>query len=141
MPPDFTDVVWHSIAYSERNEFVDPVAVRVSAHYENNRFGCRNAEIELHDDIVTLMYRYQAGAPARQFYDNTGTCVAPEHAIRIPRNCWASIEYNGRYTCIDTANWWYEHVVVNVAVGDHIALNCFVATQPIEHYKQLAHLR
>ena len=141
VPTDFTDLVWHSITYSERNKFADPVGVRVSKHCENDRFGCRNAEIERHEDFATLIYRYQTGAPARQFYDQTGTCVAPEHAIKIPRNRWASIEYNGRYTCIDTGNWWYEHVVVNVAVGDRIASNCFVATQPIEHYMQLAHLR
>ncbi len=111
MPTDFTDLVWHSIAYSERNKFVEPIAVWVSAHCENNRFGCRNAEIEFRDDMVTLVYRYQTGAPERQLYDDTGTCVAVEHAISIPRNRWASIEYNSRYTCIDTGNWWYEHVV------------------------------
>ncbi len=36
------------------------------------------------------------------------------------------MEYNSRYTCIDTGNWWYEHVVLNVANGDQIASNCFV---------------
>lgn len=141
MPPDLTDLVWHSIAYSERNKFANPVAVRVSTNCENNRFGCRNAELELHEDFATLIYRYQTGAPARQFFDKTGTCVAPEHAIKIPRGRWAAIEYNGRFTCIDTGNWWYEHMVINVAVGDSIASNCFMATQPIENYTQLAHLR
>jgi hypothetical protein len=61
--------------------------------------------------------------------------------IAISRNSWASIEYNDRLTCIDTGNWWYEHVIVNVAVGDNIPANVFLTTQPIEHYTQLAHLR
>ena len=139
-PADFPKLVWHSITYSERNEFVDPIAVDVSEDCENNRFGCRNAEIELHDDSATLIYLYQTGAPARQFFDRTGTCVAPEHSIEIPRNRWASIEYNGRSSCIDTGNWWYEHVVINVAVGNNIAPNVFSTTQPIERYTQLAQL-
>lgn len=141
MPNEFTDLVWHSIAYSERNKFADPVAVRVVANCEDNRFGCRNAEVELHDDLAILTYRYQTGAPARQFFDKTGTCVAPEHAIKIPNNRWASIEYNGRFSCIDTGNWWYEHMVINVAVGSSISCNCFMATEPIESYTQLARLR
>ncbi len=141
LPNEIPNLLWHSVAYSERNEFSDPIAVRVSTTCENNRFGCRNAEIQLHDNSATLIYRYQTGAPARQFFDKTGTYVAPEHIIEIPLNCWASIEYNGRFSCIDTGNWWYEHAVVNVAVGDIVSANVFMTTQPIEHYTQLAHLR
>lgn len=141
IPSDFSNLIWHSIAYSDRNKFVEPIAVKVSTKCENDRFGCRNVEIELHDNSATLIYRYQTGAPARQFFDKAGTCVAPEHLIEIPQNRWAAVEYNGRFTCIDTGNWWYEHVVVNVAVGDNLLSNVFVTTQPIEHYSQLAHLR
>jgi hypothetical protein len=50
-------------------------------------------------------------------------------------NRWASIEYNGRFTCIDTGNWWYEHMVINVAVGDFIPSNCFMASEPIENLR------
>jgi hypothetical protein len=95
----------------------------------------------LDDNSATLIYRYQTGAPARRFFDKTGTYVAPEHSIEIPLNCWASIEYNGRFSCIDTGNWWYEHSVVNVAVGDVVSANVFMTTQPMERYTQLAHLR
>jgi hypothetical protein len=141
LPSDFSNLVWHSISYSERNKFMEPFAVKVSTSFENNRFGCRNAEIQLQDNSATLIYRYQSGAPVRRFFDKTGTYVAPEHLIAISRNSWASIEYNDRLTCIDTGNWWYEHVIVNVAVGDNIPANVFLTTQPIEHYTQLAHLR
>lgn len=133
-------LLWHSVAYSERNKFAEPIAVHVATDCEDTRFGCTNAELEMHDNSVTLIYRYQTGAPARQFFDKTGTCVAPERYIEIPQNRWASIEYNGRYSCIDTGNWWYEHVVVNVAVGNVVSTNVFMATKPIEHYSQLAHL-
>lgn len=141
LPNDIPNLLCHSVAYSERNEFAEPIAVRVSTTCENNRFGCTNAEIELHDNSATLIYRYQTGAPARRFFDKTGTYVAPEHSIEIPLNCWASIEYNGRFSCIDTGNWWYEHSVVNVAVGDVVSANVFMTTQPMERYTQLAHLR
>lgn len=137
----FAPLLWHSVLYSERNRFTEPFAVNVATHCDNNRFGCTNAELELHDDSATLIYRYQTGAPARRFFDKTGTCVAPEHSIEIPPNRWASIEYNGPYSCIDTGNWWYEHVVVNVAVASVISANVFMASSPLERYTQLAHLR
>ena len=134
-------LLWHAVAFSEHNEFTQPVSVNVTTHCANNRFGCTNAEIELRDTSAILMYRYQTGAPARRYFDKTGTYVAPEHRIDIPNHCWASIEYNGRYSCIDTGNWWYEHVVVNVAVGDVVSSTVFMTTDPIERYTQLAYLR
>lgn len=140
MRDEIAPLLWHSVVYSERNRFVDPVAVNVFTKCDDNRFGCVNAEIELHEDSATLIYRYQTGAPARKFFDKTGTCVAPEHRIEIPNNRWGTIEYNGRFSCIDSGNWWYEHVVVNVVVGPSLSSNAFMATQPIERYAQLAHL-
>jgi hypothetical protein len=98
MPTEVTDLVWHSIAYSETNNFARPVAVRVATHCENNRFGCRNAEVKACDDFATLTYQYETGAPARQFFDKTGTYVAPQYSIEIPPNRWASLEYNDRYS-------------------------------------------
>lgn len=141
IPCGFPALVWHSIAYSETNQFHEPIANKVSENCENNRFGCRNAEVEWNADSATLIYRYQTGAPERQFFDNTGTPVAPEHAIEIPTNHWAAVEYNGRFTCIDTGNWWYEHMVVNVAVGKKLPPNIFIMTRPIERFTQLAYLR
>ncbi len=138
---DFPPLLWHSVAYSERNQFEKPIAIHIATQCNNNRFGCINAEIELHNDYAILMYRYQTGAPAPQFFDKNGNCVAPEHSIEIPHNHWASIEYNSRYTCIDSGNWWYEHVVVNVAVGASISPSVFMVTKPMERYCQLAHLR
>ena len=137
----FPPLLWHSVVYSEHNRFTEPFAINVTTDCDNHRFGCVNAEIELHDDSATLTYRYQTGAPARQFFDKTGTCVAPEHLIEIPNNRWGTIEYNGRFSCIDSGNWWYEHVVVNVAVAQSFSPNAFMATKPIERYTQLARLR
>jgi len=134
-------LLWHSIAYSERNSFAEPFAADSASTCVDNLFGCTNVEIALHDHSATLTYRYQSGAPARQFFDKAGQCVPVEHVIEIPESCWASIEYNGRYSCIDTGAWWYEHVVVNVAVGGFVSPNVFMSTKPIEHYAQLARLR
>ncbi len=66
--------------------------------------------------------------------------MPPAHSIEVTPNRWAAIEYNGRFSCIDTENWWYEHVVVNVAVGNSVDANVFTNSDPIEHYCQLAKL-
>ncbi len=138
LPDDLKNIVWHSVAYSECNRFAAPISVRVTGHCEDNRYGCKNAEVERYDDYAILTYRYQTGAPARQFFGQSGTPVAPEHSIKIPWNRWASVEYNGRFACIDTGNWWYERVVINVACGDSIPFNCFRGSEPFENYTQLA---
>ncbi len=137
---DLPDVLWHKVGFGETNRFESPLVNEVTSHVENNRFGCRNIYIDWTDCAATLTYRYHSGAPERFFFDNTGTPVPPEHSIHISMNHWASIEYNGRFTCIDTGNWWYEHAVANVAVMRSFDHRVFVASAPCEHYTQLAAL-
>jgi len=137
---DSAPVIWHAVEYSERNDFAEPCSVNSTTHMPNNRFGCSNIEIELRQDFAVLTYRYQTGAPARRFFDKSVNYLPPEHSIEVVNNRWASIEYNGRCSCIDTGNWWYEHVVVNVAVGNPVDANVFCTSTPIERYCQLAKL-
>jgi hypothetical protein len=138
---DSAPVVWHAVTYSERNDFVEPFSANTTIHISNNRFGCRNVEVEIREDSAILTYRYQTGVPARRFFDKSGNYVPPEHSIVVTENRWSSIEYNGRFSCIDTGNWWYEHVIVNVAVGTSIEANIFATSDPIEQYCQLTKLR
>jgi len=140
LPPGRPVLVWHDVLFSERNRFAGPFSEAVKTSAEDDRFGCSNVEIAIHHDAATLTYRYQTGAPARAFFAKTGEFRPPEHAITIQLNQWASVEYNGRLTSISTGDWWYEHVVVNVAVAESISPDVFIATEPIERYRQLAKL-
>lgn len=139
IPEEFPAVVWQKISFSERDQFATP-SQQVTPFASNERFGCHNAIVVSDGDSAVLTYRYQQGAPAPRFFDKTGTCVSPEHSIRIGPNQWASVEYNGRFSDVDTGNWWYEQMVVNVAFGDAIDPQIFIACEPIECYSRLAHL-
>lgn len=133
-------LTWHVIRFSEDNEFRMPSAETVSESCDDSSFGCHNIEVTFTETSATLLYRYQTGAPAIQFFDRHGTPVPPEHRINIPSHRWASVEYNARYTDLYSGNWWYEHVTVNVAVGPSISDNVFLANKPIERFTQLTRL-
>lgn len=133
-------IVWHSLSFGEQNKFNSAIADKLNKPNKDNQFGCNNIFVQLNDTSATLTYRYRDGAPARQFYDTAGTPVVPEHSIVVQPNQWATVEYNGRSTYWDCGTWYYEHVVVNLAVGDRIESNVFTAGSPIEHYKQIASL-
>ena len=140
IPADFPDLVWHTIKFAETDRFENPHTESVVSDSSDDQFGCSNISIDHSDDSAVLTYRYRDGAPPRQFYDKTGTSVSPSHAIEIGINQWAAIEYNGRHTTRD-GMWWYEHVIVNVAVAATLDHRAFLANTPIERYTQLASLR
>lgn len=135
-----SSLIWHAIRFSEDNRFQIPSAETVSESCGDNSFGCRNVEVTFTETSATLLYRYQTGAPAIQFFDSHGTPVPPEHGINIHSGRWASVEYNARYTDLYSGNWWYEHVTVNVAVGPSISDNIFLANEPVGRFAQLARL-
>ena len=140
IPEQFPSLIWHSVHFSEVNSFKAPCLNDIRTSALNEQFGCANIEIKLGNNSAILTYRYQAGAPARIFYSKSGDYIACEHSIAIDSGHWAAVEYNGRFACIDTGNWWYEHVVVNVAVAEIVTANFFLISSPLERYLQLAHL-
>ena len=140
IPPDFPTLVWHTLRFAENNRFETPHSEAIETDCSDDQFGCSNISIERGDDSAVLAYRYRDGAPPRQFYDKTGTNVSPSHSIVVGMNQWATIEYNGRHSTRD-GMWWYEHVIVNVAVTKTLDHRAFLATTPIERYTQLALLR
>ncbi len=140
IPTDFPALIWHTVKFAENNRFENPHTDSSCTNSPDDQFGCSNISVDLADNSAVLTYRYRDGAPPRQFYDKTGTSVSPSHSIKIRPNQWAAIEYNGRHTTRD-GMWWYEHVIVNVAVADTIDHRAFLAHSPIERYTQLASLR
>ena len=140
IPSGFPDLVWHTLKFGESNRFESPHTETVSTTSSDDQFGCSNISIELAESSAILTYRYQDGAPPRQYFDKTGTNVSPTHSISIGLNQWAAVEYNGRHT---TRNgmWWYEHVIVNVAVASTLDHRAFLDGAPIDRYARLALLR
>ncbi len=140
IPDDFPTLVWHTLKFAENNRFEAPHTEAIDTESSDDRFGCSNISIDLTNDSAVLTYRYRDGAPPRQFFDKTGANVSPSHSITVGMNQWATIEYNGRHSTRD-GMWWYEHVIVNVAVATSLDHRAFLANMPIERYTQLASLR
>lgn len=141
IPEDFPSIIWHSVQFSERNEFATPCVNERRTHEAEELFRYAKVEILLQEKAAVLTFIYQSGgAPVRAFYSKQGVPVAPAHSITIPPRRWAAVEHNGRYAERFDGNWWYEHIVVNVALLPIPATNIFTSSPPIERYCQLAHL-
>jgi hypothetical protein len=111
---------------------------------EGYAYGC--VRIYSHADGVQIRYQYDranAGAPDRWFFNTaTGYGESPTRQLTVQPGQWARICYNGRFSCFDTGNWWYEQVTVNVAwfVGEPDG-RIFVDTKPDCELRMMAHLR
>jgi hypothetical protein len=108
----------HTLAYSEENRFA--AQLRDEFKRISLPFQFASTEIDYSGDTAILTYRYKNGAPARTYHDNTGTLAPVQHSLRVPANSWAFLEYNSRRSDSDTGKWWYEHIIINIAVGPQI---------------------
>jgi hypothetical protein len=94
-----------------------------------------------------LLVRYQydsghGGAPDRWFFNvSRGYGESPGRSFVVHAGQWVRVCYNGRFSCIDSGQWWYTQVTVNVAwFADHPSSQVFVNSQPAQELKMLADL-
>ena len=139
-PADSRQLVWHDVKLSEEDQFSLPREGELKTQPLNERFGTRCAFIDEATCPASLTYRWTNGAPERMFTDPTGRYVPVEKRFLIKAGEWASVQYNGRFSGIDSGNWWYELETVNVGVMDPFNSHCFLDCPPAKIYQQLASL-
>ncbi len=130
----------HGVAFSESNDFAEPLASRTTAPGISTKFNTRNSTIELADDSATVIYEWRAGAPERQFFDKSGTPVPVRKQLQVRTNEWVRLEYNARFTGFDCGRWWYEHSIINTAWASPECLDVFLNSEPSASLQQLEHL-
>jgi hypothetical protein len=64
------------------------------------------------------------------------------HIVVVQQGGWVRIRWNGRFTCIDTGNWWYESVALNIGVHPDADIpdDFFLRSKPADECSKLAHL-
>ena len=75
-----------------------------------------------------------AGAPAREH-----SCH-PKKLGAIRGGETAQVIYNGRHTCIDSGDWWYEQHIYNIGIAP-LNPNAFTAGQAAMQHRDIACLR
>lgn len=133
--------------WSDSNAFAEPLSVRrhqvsLAAEFA---FGCVTVSAEA--ARLRVRYRYDqanGGAPDRWFFNcgsNGASYGEPGPTLVVRDSEWARVCYNGRFSCIDTGNWWYQQVTVNVAWFDgEPDGRVFLAREPSQELRALAEL-
>ena len=131
--------------WSERNAFATPFSsdsqrIAIADGYS---FGC--VRVSAHADGLRVHYEYgyaNGGAPDRSFLNwPSASGESPGRSIVVRNNQWARVCYNGRFSCIDSGNWWYEQTTVNVAFFDGEPNGrVFLDREPFHELRALADL-
>jgi hypothetical protein len=129
--------------WGARNAFVEPLhrSLRRVATAAGYRFGC--VSVSANPEALSVRYQYDTahgGAPDRWFFNSaTGFGEAPGRNFVVRPGQWVRIRYNGRFSCVDTGNWWYEQVTVNVALFRGVPSGqVFVGSEPSQDLVALA---
>src|SRR5262249_33425349 len=99
------------LRWGERNGFVEPFSThRQHVLIDNGfRFGCVSMMEQA--DGVQVRYRYEpnvGGAPDRRTFTPEGHRESRTRTLPVRDGEWVQVCYNGRFSCIDTGNWWYQ---------------------------------
>lgn len=131
------DKIFHQIlVYVEANDFAAPVKSEF-AEYESESIivGCVKIHVAPERLVVAYEYDYKSGgAPRRR--GRRGEDLREE--VIVERGSWARVKYNGRFTGDE---WWYEKVVVNVALCKDNETGAFYSGVPPREIAHMARLR
>ena len=94
-------------------------------------------------DLLRVQFAFPAngGAPLRSTVDPAGNTVPlVQDVCRLAPDQWARVEWNARTSSIDTGEWSYRLITVNVAFGTEFERDLFASTPPSATCSHLADL-
>ena len=131
----------HTVRFWERDNFVPTDGV---ARFETiSELPIRDLTVQRTADGVSIVHsrdQLNAAIADRLYNDEFGNTVYDIDAFSLVDDEWGQIQYNGRYTCIDSGRWWYEQSVYNVGLFADIDTKRFVDTNPTHRFVELATL-
>lgn len=104
--------------------------------------GCVSVSSEPGGLRVRYEYNESGGAPARWCDDEVGNRVGVTHCLAVGDGKWAQVRYNARFSCVDTGQWWYQQLTVNVAwFASEPDGRIFLERKPTKRLSLIAKLR
>ena len=134
-------ITLHTVRFWERDDFVPSDGV--TRFYTIAELPLRDLTIRPASDGVSVVHirdQLNAAIADRLYTDEFGNTVYGIDAFSLSDGEWGQIQYNGRYTCIDSGRWWYEQSVYNIGLFTDIDVKRFTATDPIDRFVELATL-
>jgi hypothetical protein len=112
---------------------------------ESSEVKLQGVLIKTSKENIQVYFKYSVhdcGKPYRSRYDNTGTLtMLEEKAFTLNKNEYGRVVFNGRYTDLDSGNWWYEKKVYNIIDLDKAKKDIFIRNNPLKVYEQMAVLK
>ena len=129
--------------WREHNQFVEPYHTYRKIPFASGfHFGCVTVSATMNG--LQVDYQYDpgfVGAPDRRGFAPEGHRAAKPRRFFARDGEWIQVCHNGRFSDIDTGNWWYELVTVNVAFfAGGLDSRVFVTRRPSEELRVLAEL-
>jgi hypothetical protein len=131
----------HDVRFTEAAAFSldETVAYEEGSVWKN---GCVRLVPE--GDVLRILFEYgghSGGTPAREMFDAAGNCLLlNEEAFRLRVGEWGRVSYNGRFSCVDTGNWWYEKHIFNIGMVLRAPEDWFAQSKPHHVYSRMAQL-
>jgi hypothetical protein len=134
-------VTLHTVRFWERDNFVPTDGV---ARFDTiSGLPIRDLTLQRTADGVSVVHtrdQLNAAIADRLYNDEFGNTVYDIDAFSLVDGEWGQIQYNGRYTCIDSGRWWYEQSVYNIGLFTDIDATRFTDTDPAHRFVELATL-
>jgi hypothetical protein len=126
-------LVHHLLGYGERNGFSKPYEeVRINSSVRPLTVGCVSIDYSEEQALVTFRYnRVCGGAPDRSW---------ARKLLSMAVNEWSQTVYNGRFAPDWGGDWWYEKMVVNVGLFEHIKPGVFTRQEPTCQFNAIGEL-
>lgn len=134
----------HESHWGWPNDFANEISSKISTFNAADEFRYDCATIRSTSVGAELDWTWSdSGKPPRRKLDSAGNIVRVTHKSIAKENEWVRARWNARFSCVDTGNWWYEAVTVNVGVhpNANIPIDLFTSQEPVDDYSQMAYLR
>ena len=134
-------ITLHTIRFWERDDFVPSDGVTRFDTFAELPF--RDLTISPTSDGVSVAHirdQLNAAIADRLYNDEFGNTVYDIDAFSLSDGEWGQLQYNGRYTGIDSGRWWYEQSIYNIGLFSEIDVKRFINTDPTERFVELATL-
>ena len=138
-----------SLNFGEQNGFVAPILQSLEERELASPllYDWKSLRLQWDGRDMVASFRWSAwgaGAPKMisTWENEGGNEEGFQHDLLVPLDKWVRLRWMGRFSCMDSGQWWYEHTVANIAfMSSGVNPRLFIETTPSSEFRRLPILR